>query len=56
MGKHENTNTVTDLSYNLLQEKVSMHFKIRWNLKQPEALKPCQEMLGSTEHLEPASC
>lgn len=33
MGKHENTNRVTDLSYNPLQEKVSMHFEVRWNLK-----------------------
>lgn len=30
-GKHENTNP--DLSYNPLQEEVSMHFKLRWNLK-----------------------
>lgn len=33
MGKHENTNTASDLSYNPLQGKVSMHFKARWNLK-----------------------
>jgi len=33
MGKHENINMVTDLSYNLFQGKVSMHFRIRSNLK-----------------------
>lgn len=33
MGKQENINMITDLSYNLFQEKVSKHFKIRLNLK-----------------------
>lgn len=56
MGKHEHTNRVSDLSYNPLQEKLSMHFKARWDLKQPEAFEPCQEELKSTEHLEAASC